>query len=132
MIRISTKYFWLTFMFSFFKPWLLIDGQQTRLNWGDNVIPVPPGVHQLTIWIPYLWKVGEASLTVDTSRGETTVFYAAPAWAFGPGAIGFVPQKHPNQTAALIVSLGIPALIILLCCCGIFLSSMNGGGSTGY
>jgi len=131
MIRISAKYFWLTFMFAFFKPWLLVDGQQTRLNWGDNVIPVAPGVHQLTIWIPYLWKVGEATLTVDTTGGETQVYYAAPGWAFGPGAMGTTPQKHPNLTLALIVSLGLPALIILVCCCGLILSSATGGGGSG-
>src|SRR5262249_36864383 len=80
MIRISTKYFWLAFAFALFRPWLIIDGQQVRLNWGDNDIPVAPGVHQLTIWVPYLWKVGEASFTVDTTAtGSAQVYYAAPA-----------------------------------------------------
>jgi len=130
MIRISAKYHWLSFMFSFFKPWLIIDGQQTRLNWGDNVIPVAPGVHQLTIWIPYLWKVGEASITVDNRAGEAQVFYAAPAWAFGAGAIGTTPQQHPNLVAAIIVSIGVPVAIILLCCCALLLSST--GDSSGF
>jgi hypothetical protein len=128
MIRISTKYFWLTFMFAFFKPWLMIDGQQTRLNWGDNVIPAAPGVHQLTIWIPYLWKVGEATLTVDNSVGEAQVYYAGPAWAFGSGAVGTTPQQHPNQALALIIGLGLPALILVCCCGSVVLSSLGGGG----
>jgi len=130
MIRISTKYFWLAFMFSFFKPWLLIDGQQHRLQWGDNAIPATPGVHHLTIWIPYLWKVGEATITVDNSYGEAQVFYASPPWAFGKGAIGTTAQDHPNKTLALIIGLGLPALILLCCCCGTIISAMNGSGSS--
>ncbi|NUR26217.1 MAG: hypothetical protein HOV83_10285 [Catenulispora sp.] len=130
MIRISTKYFWLAFMFAFFKPWLIIDGQQVRLNWGDNDIPAAPGVHQLTIWVPYLWKVGQATFTIDTTAaGSAQVYYAAPAFAFGSGAVGVTPQEPPNKTLALIIQLGLPALIIVCCCGSIFLSALTSNSS---
>lgn len=124
-LRINAKFHWLAFMFSFFKPKATINGHEVRLNWGDNVLPAPLGIHQVVVYIPYLWKVGTATITVDNTASVPTLHYAAPVWAFGGGAIGFEPQKHPGLTAAFILY-GVLAAVILVCCCGsVLLSAIN-------
>lgn len=131
-LRIVTKYHWLAFMFAFFKPIATINGHTVKLAWGENLIPAAPGVHQITIHIPYLWKVGVATITVDNSGAVVpTVHYSAPVWAFGGGAIGYEPQKHPGMVPLMIIY-GVLAAVIVLCCCGSFIASMVNGGSSTY
>src|SRR5689334_20550782 len=95
-LRIITKYHWLTFMLAAFKPIAVINGHQVTLQWGDNVIPAPPGIHEITVYVKYLWKVGTATITVDNTQGVPTVYYAAPVIMFIKGALGYEPQKHPG------------------------------------
>lgn len=130
-LRIVTKFHWLAFIFALFKPIATINGQEVKLIWGENLIPAPPGLHQITIHIPYLWKVGTATITVDNTAGAPTVHYSAPMWAFGGGAIGYEPQKFPGMTAVIILY-GALAAFILFCCCGSFIVSALNGASSSY
>lgn len=125
-ITISTKYHWLAFLLALFKPKALINGHEVPLVWGDNHIPAPPGIHHITIWVPYLWKVGQATITVDTQAGNSvTVFYAAPAIVFMAGAIDSTPVEVPGVLAAVLLMVVPLALIVLCCCGGVFLSALG-------
>ncbi len=126
-LRIHTKYHWLTFMLAGFRPKASINGHEMPLAWGDNVIPAPPGRHEITVHVPYLWKFGKATTTVDNTAGAPSVHYAAPVWTWQRGAIGAGPQKHPGLTAAYVVYGAILALA-LLCCIGT--SILGGGGGS--
>ncbi|GAA4704869.1 hypothetical protein Prum_009450 [Phytohabitans rumicis] len=122
-LRILTKYHWMAFMLALFAPKAVINGHTVALKWGENVIPIPLSTHQVEIFVPYLWKFGSATIAVDNTQYAPTIHYAAPVWAFGGGAIGFEPQKHPGLTAAYILY-GVLAAVIVLCCCGSFLLSL--------
>lgn len=116
-LRIVPKYHWLTFMFAAFSPKAIINGHEISLKWGENLIPAPLGQHQIEIYVPYLWKVGRATIVVDNTTGVPTVHYSAPVWTFSKGAIGFEPQQHPALVATYI-AYGVFFALLLLCCCG--------------
>jgi hypothetical protein len=124
-LRIHTKFHWLTFMLAAVKPKATINGYEVRLNWGDNVIPAPTGRHEVSVHVPYLWTFGRATTTVDNTMGSPALYYAAPVWTFQRGAIGTAPQAHPGLTAAWIVY-GVFFAVVLLCCLGTIVASMNG------
>jgi len=127
-LRINTKYHWLGFMMAAFKPKATINGHEVPLSWGENVFPAPPGRHDITIHIPYIWKFGTANTTVDTSTGAApAVYYSAPMWTFQRGAIGFEPQKTPGLVGMWIL-LGL-LVIGLVACCSAGVLSGGGGGS---
>lgn len=124
-LRIHTKYHWLTFMLAGFRPRATINGYEVPLNWGENVLPAPPGRHEIRVHVPYLWTFGKATTTVDNTAAAPTVHYAAPVWTWQRGAIGTQPQKHPGLTAAWVVY-GVFLAAALLCCIGTVLTG-NGG-----
>jgi hypothetical protein len=121
-LRIVTKFHWLSFMLAGFRPKATINGYEVQLNWGENLIPAPPGRHEITIHVPYLWKFGRATIVVDNTYGVPTVFYAAPVTTWQGGAIGMEPQRHPGLTATWIVY-GVFAVVLLICCIGTVLAN---------
>jgi hypothetical protein len=126
-LNIHTKYPWLAFMLAFFKPVATINGHQVPLQWGDNPIPLQPGVYDVQIHVKYLWDVGRAQIQVDNRTGApATVYYAAPAILFVGGAIDFQPVKPPQEALAIGLGIGLPVLLILLCCCFSVLGSLGG------
>lgn len=109
----------------FLNPTAVINGQMVPLRWGENVIPAPPGVHHITIYMQWLWKQGVGEITVDNTRAPAPpVYYAMPYTAFHKGAIGFQPQSNPGLVAFLLL-IGLPILVLLLCCFGSVLASLN-------
>lgn len=102
----------------FINPTAVINGQTVPLGWGENVIPAPPGVHHIQIYMQWLWKQGKAQITVDNTQAPAPpIYYAMPYTAFQGGAIGFEPQKNPGLVGFLLL-IGVPILVVLLCCIG--------------
>ncbi|HZM82603.1 MAG TPA: hypothetical protein VFC19_43355 [Candidatus Limnocylindrales bacterium] len=102
----------------FINPTAVINGQTVPLRWGENVVPAPPGVHHITIYMQWLWKQGTAQITVDNSQAPAPpVYYAMPYNAFQAGAIGFQPQNNPGLVPFLLI-IGVPLLLLLVCCIG--------------
>jgi hypothetical protein len=120
-LTLHTSYPWLAFMLALFSPVATINGHTVPLQWGDNHIPLQPGVHDVRVHVKYLWEVGRAQLQVDNrAGGPVNVWYAAPPIAFMGGAIDYQPVKPPNQGLAIALFVGIPGALILLsilCCC---------------
>jgi hypothetical protein len=101
---------------SFISPRAEVDGFPVALSWGSNVLGLTHGVHNITVYMPWLWKFGHAQITVDTTQGPPqTVYYAGPWVNFGAGAIGFSPVKNPNL-AAFIAIFAVPLALIAICC----------------
>lgn len=99
-------------------PTAVINGHTVPLRWGENVIPAPPGVHHITIYMQWMWKVGKAEITVDNTSGQAPpVYYALPYTGFQKGAIGHQPQANPGLVGFLLL-IGVPILLILVCCLG--------------
>lgn len=103
-------------------PTAVINGQMVPLRWGENVIPAPPGVHHITIYVQWMWKTGVAEITVDNTRAPAApVHYSMPYTNFHKGAIGFQPQASPGLVVFLLL-IGVP-ILLLLCCFGSLLLS---------
>ncbi len=124
VIHINTKFHWFTFMFSGFRPRAIMNGGTVQLNWGDNAIPAPPGRYEVTVYVPYLWKVGKATTVVDNSAMSPTLYYAAPVWTFQRGAIGFTPQEHPGLIATYILY-GVLFALLVLCGAGALIDNLS-------
>jgi hypothetical protein len=106
------------------SPWLgswvtprgEIDRFPVNLRWGSNTIAVPPGVHHVSIWMPWLWRFGQAEITVDNRADPAaTIYYAPPLVTVGPGAIGFTPVKNPGLALFLGLAVGVPLLVLCTC-----------------
>jgi hypothetical protein len=103
---------------SFISPRGEINGYPVGLRWGSNTIGAHPGLHHIKIHMPWLWKFGEAELTVDNTAGPApTVYYSAPWVNFGRGAIGLTPMPNPGL-GIFIAVLVVPLLLIAACCVG--------------
>lgn len=101
---------------AFVNPTAIINGHTVPLRWGENVIPAQPGVHHVTVYMQWLWRVGLAAVTVDnTTRPAPPIHYALPYNGFQKGAIGTTPQKNPGL-APLLVVLGGIFLVTAACC----------------
>ncbi|HEV2089429.1 MAG TPA: hypothetical protein VGR21_14075, partial [Cryptosporangiaceae bacterium] len=97
-----------------FQPVATLNGHRVPLQWGQTVVPAPPGVHAVRIHIPYLWDMGAAQITVDTRNGAPAeIFYAPPWGAFMRGAIGRQPVKSPGLGLMLGLLIGITAFAVL-------------------
>jgi hypothetical protein len=95
-----------------------INGYAMPLAWGENRIPAQPGVHQIHIYMPWLWRYGKADITVDNRTAPAAPVYYATPWAtFVRGSIGFAPVGNPGLLAFLAV-IGVPLLLVALCCVG--------------
>ncbi|HWE34119.1 MAG TPA: hypothetical protein VG410_11575 [Solirubrobacteraceae bacterium] len=80
-IRIHTSFFFLQFLFFFFKPTISIDGAEPqKYSWGESEHQVSPGPHTVNIEIPYFFtKVGKANVPVDVAADQTvTISYKPP------------------------------------------------------
>jgi hypothetical protein len=100
------------------SPRARINGHVIPLAWGRNEIPAPAGVHQVQIFVPWLWDQGKAEITVDNSYGPAPVIhYAMPFTAFHKGAIGHQPMKNPGLLA-FVLMFAVPLAVVVLCCGG--------------
>lgn len=107
------------------KPTAEINGHVLPLEWGTNVIPAPPGVHNIHLYCQYLWKIGKADITVDNSAAPAQpVYYASPWTNFSRGAVGHEPVKNPGGLA-LGLLIGIPFLLLFGICMAGALSSSS-------
>ena len=96
-----------------------INGFPVTLNWGVNHLPAQPGVHNIHIYVPWMWRYGKADITVDNTRAPAPpVYYAVPFTTFTKGAIGLQPVKNPGLLSFLLLFL-VPLLLIALCCVGV-------------
>jgi len=97
------------------KPTAVINGHTVSLEWGTNVIPAPPGVHDIHVHCQYLWKIGKARITVDnTTAPAPPVYYASPWTNFTNGAIGFQPVTNPGVGGLVVLAI-IPLALLFVC-----------------
>jgi hypothetical protein len=126
-IAVTTKFFWLAFIFFFIKPKIFLNGHEIAGVWGRNVIPVQPGQHHLHVYVPYFLpsKIGPADLAVPVQPGQTVELeYRAPLWAFSQGSLGPPPQKY-NGLGIIIAIYAVVFGLICLCCLLTVISSSS-------
>lgn len=119
MLNITTVRPVLAWVLVLTPPRLTLNGQETRLKWGENQVPVQPGRYDVWIHVPYLWKIGQAGMPVEVPPGgQVPVFYAAPWFMSLPGAIGHEPVEAPGRTIAIVVNVIAAVVLLLLIICG--------------
>jgi hypothetical protein len=95
-----------------------INGYPVALNWGVNHIPAQPGVHNVHVYMPWMWRYGKADITIDNQTAPAPpVYYAVPWTTFSKGAIGLQPVSNPGLLSFILVFL-VPLLLVVLCCVG--------------
>lgn len=119
VLNITTVRPFLAWILILTPPRLTLNGQESKLNWGQNQVPVPPGRYDMWIHVPYLWKVGQAGMPVDVHPGaQVPVYYAAPWIMFQPGAIAHQPVESPGKNIAIAMNaVGAAVLLVLIICC---------------
>ncbi|TNM39760.1 hypothetical protein FHP29_12930 [Nocardioides albidus] len=108
-------------MLTMITPGVQVNGYPVPVQFGPNIIPMPPGVHTVSAHAQWIWRYGQASQQVRLAPGQTVdVFYAAPVLTFLKGAMGPTKQKVPGVVAfvlllaaVLLVAIGLPVLAIL-------------------
>src|SRR5258705_13095139 len=96
-----------------------INGYPVALNWGVNHIPAHPGVHNVQVYMPWMWRYGKADITIDNQTAPAPpVYYAVPWTTFSKRAIGLQPVSNPGLLAFILVFL-VPLALIALCCIGV-------------
>ena len=132
-IAVTARYWWMTFIFGLFKPFLAIDGHPVPATWGRTVVPVPPGQHNVHAHVPYFLpsRIGNADTIVTVQPGQVVELeYAAPAIGWLDGTIGAAPQQHNGKTASIIL-LVVPLVLLILCVCGgVGLSLLDDSGDS--
>ena len=100
------------------SPRAEINGHPVPLSWGVNQIGAHPGVHNVQIYMPWIWRYGKAAITIDnTAAPAPPIYYAVPFTTFTQGAIGLQPVKNPGLVPFILV-LVVPLLLLALCCTG--------------
>jgi len=119
VLNITTSKPFLAWMLSFTPPRVSLNGQEIKLRWGQNQVPIQPGRYDLQVYVPYLWRIGQAGMPVDVYPGaQVPVFYAAPWWAYLAGSIGHQPVESPGKNLAIGINIGAAVLILLIIICG--------------
>ncbi|MFF2088465.1 hypothetical protein ACFVVM_32170 [Nocardia sp. NPDC058176] len=92
-------------------------GFVVELRTGVNQFQLAPGHYRVQLWSQYaLWRVGHATLDIDTTRGPVHFHYASPHTLYSSGAAGFTPQERPGKNIQFLVfavALLVPLLVVL-------------------
>jgi hypothetical protein len=105
------------FLYRATKPRLLLDGSPVDVSgWGQQILPVSPGLHRVQVWVPYALprRAGRADLTVTVpDNGTLDLEYMAPTLAFAKGSLG-VPgeQKSTGQAAVRMANIVTVVLVV--------------------
>ena len=125
-LAIHTSYPALAFMLALTPPKATIDGHGVPLRWGTNIVPTPPGPHDVQVHVPYLWDVGKARTTVQTGGpAPTDLYYAAPWMTFSPGAMDRQPVKSPGFGLMIGLTVGIFGVMLLCVCASVILPAIS-------
>ncbi|WP_336085016.1 hypothetical protein [Nocardia sp. SSK8] len=93
-------------------------GFVVELGPGLNQVQLAPGRYRVQLWSQYVvWKVGKATLDIDTTRGPVHFHYAAPHTLYSPGAAGFHPVARPGRNLLIgfyAVAFLVPTLVVLI------------------
>lgn len=112
-IVLQSSYFFLSWRLSSVPMTVFVDGVPQQMRWGQTVIDVPAGQHQIAVQGDYRGRlIGQAQTIAQVVPGQQTMlFYRAPAAASAPGSVGPNPQQPTN---GLGVTLGICGAILLI------------------
>ncbi len=92
------------------KTW--VNGYPAQVQYGLNLIPVPPGPVRLDLSNQWLRTYGQASIQFEIQPGQDVpVFYAAPWHQFTTGSIGH--QKVKRKGAGAFIGL-LAAIIVIV------------------
>lgn len=114
-LLVHTSYNWMAFLFALTGPKVTINGQPTKVSWGEAPFDLPAGNYHLRVSTRYLGDFGPAELPVAVYPGQqTTVYYRPPAAIGMKGGIGFQPQQTRGMTAAVVIQIIAVVFLILV------------------
>jgi hypothetical protein len=103
---------------SFVPPKVWMNGHPVPVSYGENPVPVHPGLIRVDVRSQWLREYGQATLDIQVEPGQTVpVFYAGPMHQFSAGRIGHVKQERPGKLGfwlLMTLIIGLPLLGLLL------------------
>jgi hypothetical protein len=79
-------------------------GHRFVLRTGRNEFSLPPGRYHVQLWSQYaFWRVGKATIDIDTTYGPVLFHYAVPYTLYHRGAAGFEPQQRQGKSAETVM-----------------------------
>ena len=88
-VRVKTKHSPLAFLLYMTKVTISVDGDDRQVRWGEEVLSLEPGSHEIGISFRYLGRdTGKATVSLDLADSSTTtVAYKAPFLATSAGKV---------------------------------------------
>jgi hypothetical protein len=113
------------FLYRSTKPRVLIDGvEQPVPGWGQHRFAVPPGPHQVQVYVPYVLprRAGRAALEVTVPpEGEVVLEYLAPTFTMARGALG-EPGRQVSTGASTVRVANIVVLVLIVLALGVIVA----------
>lgn len=89
-------------------------GRRFVLTTGRNDFSLPPDRYRVELWSQYaFWRVGKATIDIDTTRGPVLFHYAVPYTIYHRGAAGFGPQERAGRTANTVMVVVVVGSVVL-------------------
>jgi hypothetical protein len=84
------------------------------LTTGRNDFLLPPARYRVELWSQYaFWRVGKATIDIDTTRGPVLFHYAVPYAIYHRGAAGFGPRERAGRTANTVMTVvGVGSVVL--------------------
>lgn len=104
--------------FALHRVYLSLNGAPYKLAWGRTAIDVPPGIHDVRVYVHESAKsltvaASVPRISVDARLGEErTLYYRMAAWMFLDGSIGFTPQRARGMVMGIITLVVVVAGIV--------------------
>ncbi|HEX6357160.1 hypothetical protein [Actinophytocola sp.] len=101
------------FLFALTGVQVEINGQPSKVSWGEVPFDLPAGNYHLRVSGRWFGVFGAAELPVAVYPGQAvTVYYRTPAFKWMRGGIGFTPQQTPGR--GWMVAINIVALLFVV------------------
>ena len=102
-------------------PSCRINGYPVKVQYGENLIPVPAGPARVDLSAQWLRTYGQAAIEFAVQPGQTVpVFYAAPMHQFTTGTIGHARVKRKGVGAFIGLMVGVAVFAGLVVGLGFF------------
>jgi len=80
-LEIKASFLWIWFTLFLFPPKISVDGAQPFSGkWGDNLVPMTPGRHQVEVYWPLYWFIpgNRATVVFDVAAGQVAQLLYQP------------------------------------------------------
>jgi hypothetical protein len=116
-IVLQSSYFFMAWRLGKVPMTVFVDGAPQMMQWGQTILDVPAGQHQIAIQGDYRGQrtIGQAQTVVQVMPAQQQMlYYRAPALATSPGSVGPNPQQPTNGIGVSLAISIVPLVIVII------------------